>query len=149
MENIGELADAAKAAGVVVALEIHGDIMASGALTLPLMESIGRDEIRVNYDTANCEFYGDVAAADDIPAIAPYLAHVHLKDKVGGARVWDFPRLARDMSTSLACSRVLRDAGYGGPYSVEIEFQGDVRPRRRHAGDDDSAYRHLSGLGLS
>ena len=30
MENIGELADAARAAGVVVALEIHGDIMASG-----------------------------------------------------------------------------------------------------------------------
>ena len=66
MGNIEALADAAKAAGVVVALEIHGDIMASGATTRPLMERIGREEIKVNYDTANCEFYGDVAAVDDI-----------------------------------------------------------------------------------
>ena len=91
MGNIEALADAAEAAGVVVALEIHGDIMASGATTRPLMERIGREEIKVNYDTANCEFYGDVAAVDDIAAIAPYLAHCHLKDKIGGARVWNFP----------------------------------------------------------
>jgi L-ribulose-5-phosphate 3-epimerase len=150
MENIGELADAAKAAGVVVALEIHGDIMASGALTLPLMESIGRDEIRVNYDTANCEFYGDVAAADDIPAIAPYLAHVHLKDKVGGARVWDFPAPGEGHVDFSRVLGVLRDAGYGGPYSVEIEFQGEPWPPLDEVtGAMTSAYRHLSGLGLS
>ena len=150
MENIGELADAAKEAGVVVALEIHGDIMASGALTVPLMESIGRDEIRVNYDTANCEFYGDVAAVDDIPAIAPYLAHVHLKDKVGGARVWDFPAPGEGHIEFDRVLAVLADAGYDGPYSVEIEFSGEPWPPldevTRAMG---SAYRHLSGLGLS
>ena len=39
--NIGELADAAEAAGVDVALEIHGDIMASGALTRAAAGAIG------------------------------------------------------------------------------------------------------------
>ena len=150
MENIGELADAARAAGVVVALEIHGDIMASGAVTLPLMEAIGRDEIRVNYDTANCEFYGDVAAADDIPPIAPYLAHVHLKDKSGGARVWDFPAPGEGHVDFERVLAVLRDAGYDGPYSVEVEFTGEPWPPlaevTRAMG---SAYRYLSGLGLS
>ena len=38
LANIGDLADEAEAAGIVVALEIHGDIMASSDVTIPLME---------------------------------------------------------------------------------------------------------------
>jgi sugar phosphate isomerase/epimerase len=148
--NIDTLADAAKAAGVVVALEIHGDIMASGAKTLPLMERIGREEIRVNYDTANCEFYGDVAAVDDVASIAPYLAHCHLKDKVGGARVWNFPAPGEGHVDFAAVLKALADAGFTGPYGVEIEFEGEPWPPlaevTRAMG---SAYRHLSSLGLS
>src|ERR1043165_7735228 len=56
LANVGELADAADDAGVVVALEIHGDIMASSEVTIPLLERIGRDAIKVNYDTANVEY---------------------------------------------------------------------------------------------
>jgi sugar phosphate isomerase/epimerase len=150
LENIGELADAARAAGVVVALEIHGDIMASGAVTLPLMERIGREEVKVNYDTANCEFYGDVAAVDDIPAIAPYVAHCHLKDKIGGARVWNFPAPGEGHVDFGGVLKAFRDAGFDGPYSVEIEFEGEPWPPiaevTRAMG---SAYQHLSSLGLS
>ena len=150
LENIGALADEARAAGVVVALEIHGDIMASGALTLPLMEKIGREEVRVNYDTANCEFYGGVAAVDDLPAIAPYLAHVHLKDKVGGPRVWDFPAPGEGHVAFNRILEVLGAAGYDGPYSVEIEFSGEPWPPLAEVTRSmASAYRHLSGLGLS
>ena len=149
MGNIGELADAARDAGVVVALEIHGDIMASGAKTRPLVEQIGRDEIRVNYDTANCEFYGDVAAADDLPAIVPYLAHVHLKDKRGGARVWDFPAPGEGHVDFGKVIQTLRDGGFDGPCSVEIEFTGEPWPSREEVDRAmASAYRHLSGLGL-
>jgi sugar phosphate isomerase/epimerase len=150
MGNIEELADAAKAAGVVVALEIHGDIMASGAKTAPLMERIGREEIRVNYDTANCEFYGDVAAVDDIPAIAPYVAHCHLKDKIGGARVWNFPAPGEGHVDFAGVLKAFSDAGFSGPYGVEIEFEGEPWPpllevNRAMA----SACRHLNGLGLT
>src|SRR5919204_642169 len=70
LSNIGALADAAEDAGVVVGLEIHGDIMASGAITVPLLEKIGRDSIKVNYDTANVEFYSGEKAVDDIAAVA-------------------------------------------------------------------------------
>ena len=150
MGNIDALADAAKAAGVVVALEIHGDIMASGAKTLPLIQRIGREEIRVNYDTANCEFYGDVAAVDDIPTIAPYVAHCHLKDKVGGARVWNFPAPGEGHVDFAGVLKAFSDGGFTGPYGVEIEFEGEPWPPisevTRAMG---SAYRHLSGLGLS
>jgi sugar phosphate isomerase/epimerase len=148
--NIDELATVAEEAGIVVALEIHGDIMASGAKTKPLVERIGRESIRVNYDTANCEFYGAVTAIEDIPAIAPYLAHVHLKDKVGGPREWDFPAPGEGHVDFAGVLRALADAGYTGPYSVEIEFKGEPWPPLAEVTRAmTSSYRHLSSLGLS
>ena len=150
LANIGALADVAEAEGIVVALEIHGDIMASGEKTLPLLEKIGRDSVKVNYDTANCVFYGDVKAVDDIPKIAPHLAHVHLKDTTGGKGVWNFGALGTGIVDFGAVLGALADAGYTGPYSVELEFQGEPWPP---LADVDAAmktsYEHLKSLGLS
>jgi sugar phosphate isomerase/epimerase len=150
LANIGELADAAEAEGIVVALEIHGDIMASGEKTLPLLEKIGRDSVKVNYDTANCEFYGGVKAVDDIPAIAAHLAHVHLKETAGGKGVWDFPAVGEGSVDFAGVLRVLAEAGYAGPYSVEIEFQGEPWPALEEVDRSmKSSYDHLKSLGLS
>jgi L-ribulose-5-phosphate 3-epimerase len=148
--NVGELADAAEYAGVLVALEIHGDIMASSDVTLPLLEKIGRDSIKVNYDTANVEYYSGDRAVDDLPRIAPHLAHVHLKDTTGGKGNWNFPAVGDGTVDFARVLEILRDAGYTGPYSVEIEFQGEPWPPL----DDVTAamrrsYDHLRGLGLS
>ena len=128
LANIEALADAAEDAGVDVALEIHGDIMASGARTLPLLERIGHPRIKVAYDTGNCEFYGDVKAVDDLARSCPYLANVHLKDHRGGKGDWDFPAPGDGTSTSRRCSASSRPAATRGPLSVEIEFQGDPWP---------------------
>jgi L-ribulose-5-phosphate 3-epimerase len=150
LANIGELADAAEAEGVVVALEIHGDIMASGEKTLPLLGKIGRDSIQVNYDTANCEFYGGVKAVDDVGTIAPYLAHVHLKDTPGGKGVWNFPAIGSGSVDFARVLQVLRDAGYEGPYSVELEFQGEPWPPLADVNESmRRSYEHLKALGLS
>jgi L-ribulose-5-phosphate 3-epimerase len=148
--NIGALADVADVAGVVVALEIHGDIMASSDVTIPLLEKIGRDSVKVNYDTANVEFYSGDKAVEDLPKITPYLAHVHLKDTTGGKGNWDFPACGDGTVDFRRVLEILRDAGYTGPFSVEIEFQGEPWPPL----DDVTAamarsYRHLSSLGLS
>ncbi len=148
LEGIGRVADAADAAGIVVALEIHGDIMATGALTVPLLDRIGRDCIQVAYDTANCEFYGDTAAADDIGSVAGRLGNAHLKDKRGGAKVWDFPAIGSGHVDFAAVKAAFDAAGYTGPMSVELEFQGEPWPS---LADVDAAmaasYAHLSSLG--
>jgi len=150
LANAGELADAADDAGVVVALEIHGDIMASGEKTLPLLEKIGRDSIRVNYDTANVEFYSGDRAVEDLPKIAPYLAHVHLKDTTGGKGNWNFPALGSGTVDFRRVLEILRDAGYSGPYSVELEFQGEPWPSLEAVDEAmRRSYEHLSQLGLS
>ncbi len=150
LANVNALADAAESAGVVVALEIHGDIMASGALTLPLMKKIGRDSIRVNYDTGNCEFYGGVKAVDDVSVIASGLEHVHLKDTTGGKGVWNFPAIGQGSVDFARVLSLLEEAGYAGPYSVEIEFEGEPWPPLEVVDEAmRQSYEHLSSLGLS
>ena len=150
LANIGALADAAEAEGIVVALEIHGDIMASGEKTLPLLEKIGHDSVKVNYDTANCEFYGGVKAVDDIPKIAQHLVHVHLKDTTGGKGVWNFGAIGTGVVDFGRVLQILRDAGYTGPYSVELEFQGEPWPPLADVNAAmKTSYEHLKSLGLS
>jgi L-ribulose-5-phosphate 3-epimerase len=148
--NVGRLADAADDAGVVVALEIHGDIMASSTETLPLLEKIGRDSVKVNYDTANVEYYSGDTAVEDLPKIAPQLAHVHLKDTTGGKGNWNFPAIGDGSVDFARVLEILRDAGYAGPYSVEIEFRGEPWPALGEVNDAmRRSYEHLRGLGLS
>ena len=151
LENIGQLADAAEAAGVVVALEIHGDIMATGEKSLPLLKKIGRPKvIKVNYDTGNVDYYGGIRAVDDVGKIAPYLAHVHLKDTMGGKGVWNFPALGSGVVDFRRVLDILREAGYRGPYSVELEFQGEPWPPLEEVTSAmRRSYAHLQSLGLS
>jgi L-ribulose-5-phosphate 3-epimerase len=149
--NIGTLADAAQAAGITVALEIHGDLMASGERSRPLLEKIGHDAIKVNYDTANVEYYAGVSAADDIGTIADQVAHVHLKDARGGQGDWDFPAIGEGHVDFARVLSVLGDAGYDGPYSVEIEFSGTVPwpPLEEVNEAMRVSYENLKRLGLS
>jgi L-ribulose-5-phosphate 3-epimerase len=151
LDNIGQLADAAEAAGIVVALETHGDIMASGAKTLPLLRKIGRPRaVQVNYDTGNVEFYGGTKAIDDLPAVVSSLAHVHLKDTTGGKGVWNFPALGTGVVDFRRVLDILQAAGYRGPYSVELEFQGEPWPRLPEVNAAmRRSHEYLADLGLS
>jgi L-ribulose-5-phosphate 3-epimerase len=150
LRNVGELADAAEQAGILVALEIHGDIMASGAKTLPLLERIGRDSIKVNYDTANVEFYSGERAVDDLERVVPHLAHVHLKDTTGGKGNWNFPALGTGTVDFARVLEILDRGGYAGPYSVELEFQGEPWPSLAEVNEAmRRSYEHLRSLGLS
>ena len=150
LANIGALADEAEAAGVVVALEIHGDIMASSDVTIPLMEKIGRESVKVNYDTANVEFYSGQKAVDDLPKIVPWLAHVHLKETAGGKGVWDFGAIGAGSVDFARVLQILRDGGYEGPLSVEAEFSGEPWPPLAEVNEAmRGSYEHLRALGLS
>ena len=128
MANIGALADAAQAAGLVVALEIHGDLMATGALSAALLDRIGHPAVKVNYDTANVEHYGGVRAEDDLPSIADRVANMHLKDMRGGKGDWDFPAIGDGHIDFGRVLEILRSAGYDGPMAVEVEFTGEPWP---------------------
>jgi L-ribulose-5-phosphate 3-epimerase len=149
MGNIFDLADYAAARGIKIGLEIHGDIMANAKLSIPLIEEIDRPNVLINYDTANCEFYGDTAAADEMAFVAPYLVHVHLKDKVGPKRVWDFPAIGEGHVAFSRVLEILSEEKYTGPFGVEIEFQGLPWPPLQEVHRSVKAsYDNLCKLGL-
>lgn len=125
LAGFGPIVEAAERCQVRVGLEIHGELMGSGALARPLIEQIGSPWIGVKYDTANCEFYGGVRAADDIPAIVDKLISADVKDHRGGKGVWDFPPPGEGSIDWPAVIRRFKDGGFRGPYMVEIEFDGN------------------------
>ena len=150
MGHIHDLADFAADHGITLALEVHGDIMASGKMSIPIIKEINRDNVKINYDTANCVFYGGVEAVDDLRDLVPYLAHVHLKDTRGGKSEWNFPGIGEGRLDFAAILKVLNDQGYSGPYSVEIEFTGEPWPPVEEVDRSMKvSYQHLKSLGLS
>jgi sugar phosphate isomerase/epimerase len=149
LANIGALADEAERAGIKVGLEIHGDIMASGAITLPLLEKIGRDSVGINYDTANVVFYSGDTPVEDIPKVADRLVHVHLKESLGGKGVWNFGEIGTGDVDFAEVLRLLRESGFDGPYSVELEFTGEPWPPLADVTEAMRRSReHLASLGL-
>lgn len=128
LERIGPMAQAAEEKGVIIALEIHGDLMASGELTRPLIERIGSDAVRVKYDTGNCEFYGGVTAVDDIHTVADLLVNIDAKGKTGGKGEWHFPAPGEGHIDWPRLISILDEHGYSGPLTVEIEFDGEPWP---------------------
>jgi len=59
---------------------------------------------------------------------ADRVANVHLKDMRGGKGDWDFPAIGDGHVDFGRVLEILRDAGYDGPYAVEIEFTGEPWP---------------------
>jgi sugar phosphate isomerase/epimerase len=75
---------------------------------------------------------------------------VHLKDTVGGKGVWNFPALGTGTVDFARVLEILDRAGYSGPYSVELEFQGEPWPPLADVNEAmRSSYEHLRSLGLS
>ncbi len=128
LKNIGGIADYAAERQITVTLEIHGDLTSTGRKAASLINQIKRSNIRINYDTANCEYFGDVRADVDLPHAIRSLGLVHLKDKIGGERVWNFPALGKGHVDFRTVMKVLSRARYQGPCSVEVEFRGNPWP---------------------
>ncbi len=123
--------------------------MASGAVTLPLLEKIGRESVGINYDTANVVYYSGDTAVEDLPKVVDKLVHVHLKESKGGKGVWDFGEIGTGDVDFAGVIGILRDGGYDGPYSVEIEFSGEPWPQLPEVNAAMRGSReHLNRLGV-
>jgi sugar phosphate isomerase/epimerase len=150
LKNIAPLSDYAARRQITITLEIHGDLTATGLKSGNLLGKIKRPNVRINYDTANCEYFGNVRADVDLPYALPWLGLVHLKDKIGGERVWNFPALGRGHVDFRKTMRMLKRARYAGPCSVEVEFKGDPWPPIAAVNRAmKTSYRYLARFGLS
>ncbi len=123
-ENMKELSKYAQEKEIIIGLETHGSILGTGEAGLAVMKRINSDFVRINYDTANVIFYAGVRPEEDIHKIIDYIAHLHLKDKIGGKRVWNFPALGEGEIDFKVIFDALEKKGFSGPMGVEIEFDG-------------------------
>jgi sugar phosphate isomerase/epimerase len=149
LAGIPALADYAADRSVVIGLEIHGTLTGTGAKTRALVEKVNHPAVRINYDTGNSEFFAGVPVAEDLPAALPYVAHCHLKDKIGGPRVWNFPALGQGHIDFKHLLGLFEQVGYAGPFSVEVEFEGGPPPALEKVNEAMLQSReYLAGLGL-
>ena len=122
-----ELGDYAAERGVTIALEIHGGLTPNGKQCLKLMKILNHDQVRINYDTGNVFFYNrQITRGEqelrDLEIIAPYVAHVHLKDSLYGKyQDWNFCTLGEGKVDFPGVFRILNKAGFYGPFSIEVE----------------------------
>lgn len=102
-------------------LEVHGD-HGTGAVLKDIVERVGSERVLINYDTANAIFYGDVNVPEDFAACMDKIGYVHLKEKAGGHKEWNFPALGEGYVEFPTLFKLMDEADNMSPYSIEIEF---------------------------
>ncbi len=129
-QNMESLSAYLKERGITAALECHGGILGTAMECRETVERIGSEHVKVNYDPANGVFYEGVNPADDIMDVVDYIAHVHIKDKLEGKGVWNFPAIGDGYIDFATLFDILYNNNYHGPFSFEIEFvrQGPKTP---------------------
>lgn len=119
--NIRTLLPLLEKHGLMLVLELHGD-HATGAVMTEIVRLVGSPRVAINYDTANAIFYGGVDPVQDVGTCMADVAFMHVKDKAGAQREWNFPALGQGAVDLPGVFGKLAAAGNNCPLSVEIEF---------------------------
>ena len=127
-----EVGDYARPKGIRIALEIHGGIMLNAAEALRTLAEVGRENLGINFDTANILYYNPEAdGAAELAACAPHVFHVHLKDIVRGATREEhvLTRLGKGEVDFRRAFDILHAADFYGPFALEVETFHGTRSR--------------------
>ena len=104
-----------------LALEVHGD-HGTGVVLKDIVNRVNSARVSINYDTANAIFYGDVDMEKDLEACIDEIGFMHLKDKAGEKREWNFPALGKGYVDFPMIFKKLQENNNQCPFSIEIEF---------------------------
>ncbi len=154
IENIKELVPILEENDVILGLELHG-VYCTGEGMAKITRAVNSPYVGITYDTANVLFYGDVSPIDDIRTCVDQVVYVHLKDKVGGKGVWNFPGTGKGELPLADFMNYMDENGYNGAYSIEIEYTEEYCMREKdQEGDIDVAngemaasYEYLKSIG--
>jgi L-ribulose-5-phosphate 3-epimerase len=122
-----DVGDYAARLGITVCFETHRGLCVNHREMLRVMADLAHPHLRLNFDTGNILYYneniqGEVALAKTCHLVR----HVHLKDASGRFGDWNFPALGTAGGVDfLRVYQILRDCGFKGPYSIEIEGTAD------------------------
>jgi inosose dehydratase len=150
--NLSRLGDAARALGMVVALETHKGPTQNADTMLELMNELKHESIGINFDTGNIAYYNRQGnPVHELERVMPWVRNVHLKDNRGGFEDWYFPALGVGGAVNFEkVRRVLEESSYRGACTIEIEgIAGEAEPglEARHQRVNESV-RHLRACGF-
>jgi len=141
--NIKKLLPDLEKHGLKLGIEIHGEY-GTGEAVARIVSGVGSPLVGVNYDTANVVFYGGKHPMDDLPGVVDQVNYVHLKDKVGINKDWNFPAIGQGDLELDKLVAFLDGKGKSVPLSLEIEFNADFTMRDKKEGDLEIADRAVA-----
>jgi sugar phosphate isomerase/epimerase len=133
-ENIKTLLPDLKQYGLELVLEIHGKY-GTGESLKRIIQKVGSDLVGINYDTGNVVLYGGKPPEEEVKSCVDFVKFVHLKDKIGMGKEWNFPATGKGELKLLEFMNYLKEHGYKGPYSIEIEYTEDFTMNPKKEGD--------------
>jgi L-ribulose-5-phosphate 3-epimerase len=135
VEWLSEAGERARADGLTLMVEPEPICWCdSGAATAALIARASTAGLKINYDPGNVAWLQNRDPLDEFPAVAPYIANVHIKDLRPLTRGAGFPEwvpAGEGMIDYLAHFRRLREIGYRGPVSLEPHMDGSAEATRR------------------
>lgn len=145
-KEIEILGDYAAKKEVTIGLDILDNWCKNGKIAFEIVKKINHPNIRITYDTGNAIFFGDTRPEDDIGYALPLICNVHIKDKRGGYKVWDFPALGEGNINFDKIFNILKN--YNGIMNLEIEFDGKKHPLDEVDKAVKQSYNFLKNYGL-
>ena len=114
--NVAELCDQAARHGLKIGMETDSNMLPTAEAGVEILDRIDRpDVLGFNYDPGNVVYYTGADPLQDVYFALPRLVHVHLKDKIGGKGVFNFPPPGDGELDLRRLLAILDEAGYAGP----------------------------------
>ena len=121
IQNIKSLLGILKEEEIKLVLETHGKHSNAKALK-EIIDQVDSEYVGINYDTANVIFYSNVRPESDIDFCIKDVLYMHLKDKAGENKEWNFPALGKGNIDFDTIFKKLSAENNHCPFSIEIEF---------------------------
>ena len=118
-ETLDMLGEVCKNYGLLLALETHGEAYGTGAAIKKVLEDVRSENVIINYDPGNVIFYAEQDPVKDLQSCLDKVGYMHLKDKAGPARKWDFPALGDGYVQLDELIKMVKD---DITLSIEIQF---------------------------
>lgn len=129
LRNIEKLIPLAESLDLVIALENPGDgednIVSSGKTGAALIQQIGSEHIRLNYDFSNTFSYskGAIKPEEDFRYALPYAAHFHLKEIQSQKVGWAFVEIGKGVTDYSKIFHDLAQETNTPPMSIELPLR--------------------------
>ena len=140
MQNILELGQTAAGLNMVIVLENPGDgkanVMDSGEPSARLIEEIGQESIKVNYDFGNLlsHCFDKIRPEEDYKFVRDCAVHYHIKDVASDDSGWYFTEIGKGTIDYRKILKELAALSEPVPISLEIPLRirraPDASPRR-------------------